>query len=53
MLEINPSKPAHKDKMMKTLENWFQSMGIEKFVAAETDANLTNTETIIKNFLDN
>lgn len=53
MLEVNPAKPAHKDKMMKILEKWFSDMGVEKFVAAETDANLTNTETIIKNFLDN
>ena len=53
MLEINPYQPADRDKMVSVLENWFTSMGVEKFVVADTDANLTNTETIIKNFLDN
>ena len=52
MLEINPYQPAHRDKMTSILENWFHAMGIEKFVIAETDANLTNTQTIIKNFLE-
>ena len=52
MLEVNPYQPSQRDKMVKTLEDWFSSMGIEKFVVAETDANLTNTKTIIKNFLD-
>lgn len=53
MLEVNPYKPAHRDQMVNVLEQWFSSMGVEKFVVAETDANLTNTQTIIKNFLDN
>lgn len=53
MLEVNPYQPDQRDKMVKILENWFGAMGIEKFVVAETDANLTNTQTIIKNFLDN
>lgn len=53
MLEINPYQPSHRDKMVKVLEDWFSAMGVEKFVVAETDANLTNTQTIIKNFLDN
>ena len=53
MLEVNPTDPKHYDKMENILETWFTSMGVEKFVMAETDANLTNTETIIKNFLDN
>lgn len=53
MLEINPYQPSHRDKMVNVLENWFSTMGVEKFVVAETDANLTNTQTIIKNFLDN
>ena len=52
MLEVNPYQPNQRDKMVNVLENWFKSMGIEKFVVAETDANLTNTQTIIKNFLD-
>ena len=53
MLEINPEKPAHRDKMVKILGDWFKAMGIEKFTAVETDANLTNTETIIKSFMEN
>lgn len=53
MLELNPYQPNQRDKMIKILEDWFSAMGIEKFVVAETDANLTNTKTIIKNFLDN
>lgn len=53
MLEINPYQPNQRNKMVKILEDWFSAMGIEKFVVAETDANLTNTETIIKNFLEN
>ena len=53
MLEVNPYQPNQRDKMVKVLEDWFSSMGVEKFVVAETDANLTNTQTIIKNFLDN
>ena len=52
MLEINPVKPSHKNRMTEILEKWFKSMGVEKFVAAETDANITNTETILKNFLE-
>ena len=53
MLEVNPYTPKQRDPMVKVLEKWFSSMGVEKFVVAETDANLTNTQTIIKNFLDN
>lgn len=53
MLEVNPYQPSHRDKMVKVLEDWFSAMGVEKFVVAETDANLTNTQTIIKNFLEN
>lgn len=53
MLEVNPYQPNQRDKMVKILENWFCAMGIEKFVVAETDANLTNTQTIINNFLEN
>ena len=51
MLEINPYQPAHRDKMVSIIEKWFTDMGIEKFDIAETDANLTNTQTIIQNFL--
>ena len=51
MLEINPTEPRQHDKMVNTLEEWFGSMGVEKFVVVETDANLTNTKTIIDNFL--
>ena len=51
MLEINPTEPKQHDKMVNTLEEWFGSMGVEKFVVVETDANLTNTKTIIDNFL--
>lgn len=53
MLEVNPYQPNQRDKLVKVLENWFIAMGVEKFVVAETDANLTNTQTIISNFLDN
>lgn len=53
MLEVNPYQPSHSQKMQSVLEDWFRAMGVEKFVVAETDANLTNTQTIIKNFLDN
>lgn len=53
MLEVNPYQSNHRDKMVKILEDWFLAMGIEKFVVAETDANLTNTQTIIKSFLEN
>ena len=38
--------------MEKVLEDWLNNMGVEKFVIAETDANLTNTQAIIKNFLE-
>ena len=51
MLEINPTDPQKRDKMVRTLEEWFEAMGVEKFVVAETDANITNTKTIIDNFL--
>lgn len=53
MLEINPYQPSDRNKMEKVLEDWFTAMGVEKFVVAETDANLTNTQTIISNFLNN
>lgn len=53
MLEVNPYQPSHRDKMVKTIEDWFSKMGVEKIKIAETDANLTNTQTIIKNFLEN
>ena len=51
MLEVNPYKQEHRDKMIKVLEDWFASMGVEKFVVAETEADLGNTKEIIKNFL--
>jgi len=53
LLEMNPIKITHRDKMKETLENWFKSMGIEKVVISETEADMVATETIIKNFLDN
>ena len=53
MLEVNPYQPNQRNKMIEILENWFYAMGIEKIVIAETDANLTNTQTIIQNFLEN
>ncbi len=52
VLEINPKKTSHKYKMIQILENWFKSMGIEKISIVETDANLTSTQTYIKNFLN-
>ena len=51
MLEINPLQANHRDKMVRILEDWFHDMGVEKFVVSETDANLTNTKTIIDSFL--
>lgn len=52
MLEVNPYQPQHRDQMEKIIGDWFTAMGIKKYAIAETDANMTNTETIIKNFLD-
>lgn len=51
MLEINPLQANHRGKMVRILEDWFHNMGVEKFVVSETDANLTNTKTIIDSFL--
>lgn len=52
MLEVNPYQPQHRDQMKKIIGDWFTAMGIKKYAIAETDANMTNTETIIKNFLE-
>lgn len=52
MLEINPYTPAQGTQMKPILENWFKEMGVKKFKLVETDSNVTNTETIIDNFLN-
>lgn len=51
MLEINPFNPKQREPLIHVLENWFKAMGVEKFLAVETDLPST-TQTIIKNFLD-
>lgn len=51
MLEVNPYQPSERTPIFKTLDDWFTSMGVDIFVAAETDANLTTTKTIIDGFL--
>lgn len=53
MLELNAYTHQQHDLMVKMLEEWFHSMGVEKFDIAETDANLENTKHIIDNFLNN
>lgn len=52
VLEVNPYHPQHRDKMVQVMTDWFQAMGVKNVVISETDANLDNTETIIKNFLN-
>lgn len=52
LLEVNPMQPSHRDKMIRVLEKWFDDMGVKRHVVAETDANMTNTQTIIQNFLN-
>lgn len=52
VLEVNPYQPQHRDKMVQVMTDWFQAMGVKNVVISETDANLDNTETIIKNFLN-
>ena len=52
MLEVNPTTSKQRDPMVRTIEGWLSSMGIEKYVVAETDANITNTKTVIDNFLN-
>ncbi len=51
MLEVNPLAPKQREPIIHVLENWFKTMGVEKFLAVETDLPST-TQTIIKNFLD-
>lgn len=52
MLEINPTQASHRDHMVNVLEDWYRKLGVKHFVVAETDANMTNTQTIIKTFLE-
>lgn len=51
LLEVNPSQKVHRDQMVKILEDWFTSMGVERVMISETDADMVNTKTIIKSFL--
>lgn len=53
VLEVNPYQKAHQNQIFEILENWFTSMGVEKVMVSETEADMVNTQTIIKNFLDN
>ena len=52
LLEVNPMQPSHRAKMIRVLEKWLDNMGVKRHVVAETDANLTNTQTIIQNFMN-
>lgn len=53
MLEINPYSPSQRDQLVKTLEDWFLNMGLDKdnISINETD-NERNTEIIIDNFMN-
>lgn len=53
VLEVNPYHINQRDRLVSVLEDWFFGMGVKKFVVAETEADITNTKTIIRNFLDN
>ena len=37
MLEVNPLAPKQREPIIHVLENWFKTMGVEKFLAVETD----------------
>lgn len=52
MLEVNPYKPAHRDKLFSVLENWFKEMGIEKIKIVDTDLP-NNTKAYIDKFFVN
>lgn len=51
MLEVNPYAPTQHDKLISVLEDWFKSMGVEKFVVSET-ALPVNTEIYIDSFIN-
>ncbi|MDE5744170.1 MAG: hypothetical protein K2H84_00750 [Paramuribaculum sp.] len=50
MLEVNPYTPLDEDRLIAVLNKWFDDMGVEKFVVADTDMPV-NTENIIRNFI--
>ncbi len=51
MLEINPTNPQIGPKMVQVLNAWFDGMGVEHFVVAETDLPI-NVEPIIDSFFN-
>lgn len=50
VLEVNPMKPAHLNKIQTTIEEWLGAMGVEKKKVVETDMT-NNIEAVIDNFL--
>lgn len=51
MLELNPYDPKTSQQIHSILENWFKSMGVQKFGSANTTMP-KNTESVIDAFLD-
>ena len=52
MLEINPSDPKKLTKMTSVLETWFNEMGVNHFVVADTDIP-QNIKPVIDSFFNN
>ena len=50
MLETNPYSPLQHDRLNEVLSNWFNNMGVSKFVISDTDMP-TNTITVLDNFI--
>lgn len=50
VLEVNPMKPAHFNKIQTTIEEWLGAMGVEKKMVVETDMT-NNIEDVIDHFL--
>lgn len=53
LLEINPKEKKDQEQMKIVLKKWFESMGVDRVKISETDADIGNTKTIIRNFLAN
>lgn len=51
MMEINPYKIEHKDKMEKIIQSWFKNMGVKKVKIYPTDIS-SFTKDYISNFLN-
>lgn len=49
MLEINPSPQDH-DEMLRVLSQWFDDMGVKRYLINETDI-AANTEVVVSSFL--